>query len=196
MVNSSFTFNFRCCIVTISNTYLEISKSKLDFEIFSPTTATTGYFLGLFFILWIWLERNREFGSRVTLGIRKQILLYDTVFVSKRFSFKNMSKPFGFSDLCSTNPTRIPPFKVSFFVSGSGRNVKIAGPLPECPSSFDTLTFIVYESAPLEQAATLSTNMQNDKKHLRKKFISIFYGFARSNWLGYTYNITWIRLII
>ena len=50
----------------------------------------------------------------------------------------------------------------------------MAGPLPECPSSFDTLTFIVYESAPFEQAEALSTNTQNDKKHLRKKFISKF----------------------
>ena len=174
MVNSSYKLYDKCCIVTISNTYLEIFKSKLDFEIFSATTATLGYFLGLFFILGIWLERNREFSSRVPVGIRKQILLNDTVFVSKRFSFKNMSKPFSFSDLYSTHPTRIPPFKVSFFVSGSGRNVKMAGPLPECPSSFDTLTFIVYESAPFEQAEALSTNTQNDKKHLRKKFISKF----------------------
>ena len=43
----------------------------------------------------------------------------------------------------ATYPTKIPPLSEEFVTSGSGRNVNLAGPLLDCPASFDTLTFIV-----------------------------------------------------
>ena len=42
-----------------------------------------------------------------------------------------------------TYPTEIPPLREEFVVSGSGWKINLAGPLVDCPASFDTLTFIV-----------------------------------------------------
>ena len=50
----------------------------------------------------------------------------------------------------------------------------MAGPQPDCPSSFDTLTFIVYESAPFEQAVTPSAKIQQARAYLLKKLITSF----------------------
>ena len=53
-----------------------------------------------------------------------------------------------------TYPTEIPPLREAFVVSGSGWKINFAGPLLNPP--FETLTFIVYESAPFEHAEMLT----------------------------------------
>ena len=70
-----------------------------------------------------------------------------------------------------TYPTEIPPLRVEFVVSGSGWKINLAGPLLNPPSSFETLTFIVYESAPFEHAEMLTAKKKYGKKYLTKNFM-------------------------
>ena len=62
-----------------------------------------------------------------------------------------------------TYPTDIPPLRVEFVVSGSGWKINLAGPLLNPPSSFETLTVIVYESAPFEHAEMLTAKKKMAK---------------------------------
>ena len=73
-----------------------------------------------------------------------------------------------------TYPTEIPPLREAFVVSGSGWKINLAGPpswLLNPPSSFETLTLIVYESAPFEHAEMLTTKKKYGKKYLTKNFM-------------------------
>ena len=70
-----------------------------------------------------------------------------------------------------TYPTEIPPLRVEFVVSGSGWKINLAGPLLNLSSSLDTLTFIVYESAPFEHAETLTAKKKYGKTYLTKNFM-------------------------
>ena len=70
-----------------------------------------------------------------------------------------------------TYPTEIPPLREAFVVSGSGWKINLAGPLLNPPSRFETLTFIVYESAPFEHAEMLTAKKKYGKKYLTKNFM-------------------------
>ena len=70
-----------------------------------------------------------------------------------------------------THLTEIPPLREAFVVSGSGWKINLADPLLNPPSRFETLTFIVYESAPFEHAEMLAAKKKYDKKYLTKNFM-------------------------